>query len=118
AVSLAAARAAALAEGTPLWRRLGGGADPLLPLPMVNMISGGLHASGGVAFQDFLAIPVAATSFREALEVCVRVRDALGDRLAAAGLPTLKADEGGYGPPLEGAAAALDLPVEAVGTAR
>jgi enolase len=112
AVSLAAARAAARVEGVPLWRRLGG--DPLLPLPMVNMLSGGLHASGGVEFQDFLAMPISASSFSEALEVCVRVRDSLGDRLAAAGLTTLKADEGGFGPPLAGAEAALTLLVEAV----
>jgi len=114
AVSLATARAAALAEGTPLWRRLGRGAEPLLPLPMVNMISGGLHATGGVAFQDFLAIPVGATSFAEAIETCVRVRDALGARLAASGLTTLKADEGGFGPPLATAGAALDLLLSAL----
>jgi enolase len=80
---------------------------------MVNMISGGLHAPGGVAFQDFLVVPVAAASFAAALETCVRVRDALGERIAAAGLTTLKADEGGFGPPLAGAEAALDLLVEA-----
>jgi len=114
AVSLAAARAAANADGVPLWRHLARGAEPLLPLPMVNMISGGLHASGGVAFQDFLAIPVAAASFAEALETCVRVRDALGERLAAAGHTTLKADEGGFGPPLATADAAFALLVEAV----
>jgi enolase len=84
---------------------------------MVNMLSGGLHASGGVEFQDFLAMPISASSFSEALEVCVRVRDSLGDRLAAAGLTTLKADEGGFGPPLAGADAALSLLVEAVATA-
>jgi enolase len=117
AVSLAAARAAAHAEGAPLWRRLGGGADPLLPLPMVNMLSGGLHASGGVEFQDFLVMPIAASSFAEALETCVRARDALGERLAAAGLTTLKADEGGFGPPLADAEAALDLLAEAVAAA-
>jgi enolase len=114
AVSLAAARAAARAEGVPLWRHLARGAEPLLPLPMVNMVSGGLHASGGVAFQDFLALPVAAPSFGQALEICVRVRDALGERLAAAGLTTLKADEGGFGPPLGGADAALAQLVDAV----
>jgi enolase 1/2/3 len=114
AVSLAAARAAAAAEGVPLWRHLARGAEPLLPLPMVNMISGGLHASGGAAFQDFLAMPVAAASFTDALETCVRVRDALGERIAAAGLTTLKADEGGFGPPLAGADAALALLVDAV----
>jgi enolase len=81
---------------------------------MVNMISGGLHASGGGDFQDFLAIPVGASTFAEALERCVAVRDALGGRLSARGLTTLKGDEGGFGPPLESADAALTLIVEAV----
>jgi enolase 1/2/3 len=112
AVSLAAARAAAAVEGMPLWRRFGGGA--LLPLPMVNMISGGAHASGGLDFQDFLALPTGAATFADALAVCVSVRDALAERLALAGLTTLKADEGGFGPPLESAAAAFGLLAEAV----
>jgi enolase len=116
AVSVAVARAAAIAQGVELWRQLGGGAEPLLPLPMVNMISGGLHASGGGDFQDFLA-PVGASTFAEALERCVAVRDALGGRLSARGLTTLKADEGGFGPPLESADAALTLIVEAVNAA-
>jgi enolase len=81
---------------------------------MVNMISGGLHASGGLDFQDFLAIPVGASTFAQALELCVAVRDALGERLAARGLTTLKGDEGGFGPPLESADAALAVLAEAV----
>jgi enolase len=115
AVSLAVARAAAIGRGTELWRHLGAGATPLLPLPMVNMVSGGLHAGGGgVDFQDFLAVPLSATTFAEAIEICVAVRDALGVRLAARGLTTLKADEGGFGPPLESADAACAMVVEAV----
>jgi len=117
AVSLAVARAAATAGGLELWQHLAGAAEPLLPLPMVNMISGGAHASGGVDFQDFLAIPVGASTFAEALELSVAVRDSLGDRLAAHGLTTLKGDEGGFGPPLASADDALAILVEAVDAA-
>ena len=115
AVSTAAARAAASSSGLPLWRYLGGGT--LLPLPMVNIISGGLHAEAGLAFQDFLILPVAATSFREALEWVAAVRRATAEILRGRGLSTLKATEGGFGPPLPGPEAALDLLVEAVARA-
>ncbi|HEY2439237.1 MAG TPA: phosphopyruvate hydratase [Solirubrobacteraceae bacterium] len=114
AVSLAVARAAARARGVELWRHLGSSADPLLPLPMVNMISGGLHAGRGLDFQDFLIIPVAANSVDGAMETCVVVRDALQRRLADRGLSTLKADEGGFGPRLESHEEALALIVAAV----
>jgi enolase len=115
AVSLAAARAAAASQGLPLWRHLGGGT--LLPLPMVNIISGGLHAEAGVAFQDFLVVPLGAESFRQALEWVSAVRTATGELLRARGLSTLKAAEGGFGPPLADAESALDLLVEAVARA-
>src|SRR3954471_3142503 len=62
-VSVAAARAAALAERVPIWRYLSRNADPALPLPMVNVVSGGLHATGGLAFQDFLILPIGAASY-------------------------------------------------------
>ncbi len=112
-VSIAAARAAAISERIPLFRRLGGGTE--LPLPMVNIISGGLHADSGLAYQDFLILPVGARSFREALEIASDVRSATGRLLTARGFSTLKAAEGGFGPPLENAEHALDLLVEAVG---
>ena len=67
-VSAAVARAAATSEGVPLWRYLLRGKKPVLPLAMVNIVSGGLHATGGLAFQDFLVVPVGATSYGEALE--------------------------------------------------
>jgi enolase len=112
AVSTAAARAAAAALGQPLWRRLGGGT--LLPLPMVNVISGGLHAEGGLAFQDFLVVPIGAASFRGALECVSDVRTATAAILRERGLSTLKAAEGGFGPRLPDPEAALDLLFDAV----
>ncbi len=109
AVSLAAARAASAARGLPLWQGLGGKDARVLPLPMVNIVSGGLHARGNVDFQDYLVIPVGATSFAQALEQVVAVYRATHDLLAERGLSTLKADEGGFGPALEGNDSALEL---------
>jgi enolase len=112
AVSIAVSRVAANARQVPLWEHLGGGT--LLPLPMVNVISGGLHAEGGLAFQDFLVVPVGATTYRQALEWAAGVRAATGELLRDRGLSTLKAAEGGFGPRLADPEAALDLLVEAV----
>lgn len=106
-VSLAAAHAAAAALRQPLYRYLAGlaGAAPadaaLLPLPMVNIISGGRHAAGGLDMQDFLAIPIGADTFRQALQMAVAVHRAVGRILSQSGpYPYGVADEGGYGPPL------------------
>ncbi len=112
AVSMAAARAAATSSGRPLWQQLGGGIT--LPLPMVNIISGGLHAEGGLAFQDFLIMPLGAESIRQALEWSSAVRTATGELLEQRALSTLKAAEGGFGPRLADAKSALDLLVAAV----
>ena len=109
AVSLANARAAAAAAGAPLWRHLAGDRSPLLPLPMVNIISGGLHAGRQLDFQDFLVVPVGARSYSEALEMCVAVYEATAVVLAAAGYSTLKADEGGFGPAVSSHREALAL---------
>lgn len=117
AVSVAVARAASFAAGIPLWRHLVGDRKPLLPLPMVNMISGGLHAPGGLMVQDFLVVPLGARSVAGALASCAAVRAALGDELAARGLSTLKADEGGFAPALASNDAALDLLMTAVARA-
>ena len=109
AVSLAASLAAADAEKVPLWRRLG--ATPLLPLPMVNVISGGAHARGaGVDVQDFLVVPVGAASFAEAIEWAWRVRRCTEELAAERGLPaSLVADEGGLGLALASNRAGLEL---------
>ncbi len=114
AVSLAVARAAAARDGVPLWRSLAGGQPVTLPMPMVNIVSGGLHAGRQLDFQDFLAIPAGAGSYSQALEWVVRIHAAAGGLLAERGLTTLRADEGGYGPPLDGHRGALRLLDQAV----
>ena len=101
AVSMAVCRAAAAATGQPLYRHLAtlsGGVTPTLPLPMVNIFSGGLHAGGDMDVQDFLVVPLSAGSFAEALHTAVRVRAAAAQELASLGLSTLLADEGGLSP--------------------
>lgn len=112
AVSLAVVRAAASEAGMPLWRHLAHGRQPLLPRPMVNILSGGLHARRNLDFQDFLIIPVRSATFSDALESCVRFYWAMKDILSDRGLSTLRADEGGFGPALRSHSQALDLLVE------
>jgi enolase len=114
AVSLACARAAAAATQTPVWRHLGGQRAHVLPLPMINLISGGLHADRALDIQDVLIVPVGAASFRHALEMSFAVREAAADILAARGLTRLKADEGGFAPPLPQNADALELTCAAI----
>jgi enolase len=126
AVSMAAAHAAAAAERMPLYRHFNRlwqslleekspHAQPRLPLPMVNMISGGLHAGGNLDFQDFLIVPVGATSLAESLEWVVRVGRRLGRLLGDAGYEgRLVADEGGYGPRLKENAEAARFVVRAI----
>ena len=102
AVSLAACRAAAAGRGVPLYRHIADlvGGRPSIPLPMVNIISGGAHAGHQLDIQDVLAVPLGASSFREALECVVAIHARVGDMVLAAGHPPLAADEGGWGPPL------------------
>jgi enolase len=125
AVSMAVAHAAAAARGEPLhvylnqlWRRRlepGEPAEPVLPMPMVNMISGGLHAGGNLDFQDFLIVPVGAPSYPEALEVTTAIYRAVGAVLREKDAEAaLVGDEGGYGPKLQTNAQAIDLILEAV----
>ena len=117
AVSLAAARAAARSAGTSLARHLSGEADPLLlPMPMVNIISGGAHAGGAVDVQDFLVIPVGATCFADAVEWAAAVREAAARLALSKGFAgaVLVADEGGLGLRLDTNRAALDLLTEAI----
>jgi enolase len=114
-VSVAACRALAAAAGVSLHAYLSGGQPPLLPLPMVNILSGGAHAGGAVDIQDILAVPVGAASFGEAIEWAWRVRRRAVDLAEELGLPAaLVADEGGLGLPLPSNGAALDLVVTAV----
>ncbi len=120
-ISLAAARAAAVAAGLPLHAHLATLARdagivvvPAMPLPMVNILSGGLHASGGMDVQDFLAVPIGASDVGTALEMLWRVREAAGATLARRGLSTLLADEGGLSPGFRRPEEALETMVEAI----
>ena len=100
-VSLAAAHAAASASGQQLYRYLGGADAATMPVPMVNIISGGRHAAAGLDMQDFLAIPIGAKTYGDALRMVVDVYRAVGRVLSQSGpYPYGVADEGGYGPPL------------------
>jgi enolase len=114
-VSCAVARAAAKARGLPLWQYLAGSRKAVLPLPMVNIISGGHHAGWNFDFQDFLIVPHGALSYAAALEMAVAVHQAARQVLEARGYAlTGVADEGGWGPKLERDEQALDILVEAI----
>ena len=113
-VSLATLRAAASVQRLPLWRHLDQADRAMLPMPMVNIISGGLHARGNVDLQDYLIIPVGAKSFSEALEMSLDVHRATGKLISDRGQSTLKADEGGYGPSLDDNRAALEILMQAI----
>jgi len=115
AASVACAIGAARSMGLPLWRALCPDLPPLLPLPMVNVISGGAHAGGLVDVQDFLVVPVGAATFAEAIEWASRVRAASATVLRARGHEVaLVADEGGLAAPLPSNRAALDVLLEGI----
>lgn len=117
ATSLAAARAAAVHRREPLHEYLAGldaGSSPSLPLPMTNILSGGAHAGGAMDFQDFLAVPVGARTFAEAVAMLARVRSAASVELAGEGRSTLLADEGGLSPGYRAAGDALELMLRAI----
>jgi len=116
-VSMAVARAAADSLGIPLFRHLGGMAAHLLPVPMMNVLNGGVHADNEVDFQEFMIVPVGAPSFREALRMSAEVYHTLKSVLKGKGLSTGVGDEGGFAPNLPGNEAALQLLVEAIGQA-
>jgi len=116
AVSLAVCRAAAAACGHQLYQRVAQlcGVTPSLPLPMTNILSGGLHAGRGMDVQDFLAMPLRAASFGEALHLLSRVRNAASELARERGLPTLLADEGGLSPGFAAGAEALRMMTECI----
>jgi enolase len=99
-VSLAVAKAAAAAQGVPLYRALGAAGAPHLPVPMLNVLNGGRHAASGLDFQELMIVPIGLGSFAEALRAAVETYWALGDVLAEEGLRTGVGDEGGFAPPL------------------
>src|SRR5476649_2592004 len=116
-VSLAVARAAAASIGVPLYRYLGGPAASTMPVPMMNVINGGKHASGALQFQECMVVPLGAPSLREAVRAGAETFHALGKLLHDRKLPTQVGDEGGYAPPLESIDEALKLLVEAISKA-
>jgi len=113
-VSLACAKAAALSLDQDLYRYLGGPLANLLPVPMMNVINGGSHASNNVDFQEFMIMPVGAPTFREALRWGAEVFATLSKVLKDKGLSTGVGDEGGYAPDLPSNKAALDLLMNAI----
>jgi enolase len=109
AVSMATARAAATESGVPLYRHLRGGEGGVLPVPMLNILNGGVHADNNVDIQEFMVVPVGATTFSEGLRAGVEVFHSLRRRLAAGGYATSVGDEGGVAPDLESNRQALDF---------
>src|SRR5437764_7391959 len=97
-VSMAVARAAADAVGLPLWRYLGGANARVLPTPLMNVVNGGAHADNGLEVQEFMIVPLGATSFAEALRAGVEVFHSLKANLKKDGLATSVGDEGGFAP--------------------
>src|SRR5437899_126295 len=117
AVSLACARDAAAAAGRPLYRALGSDAATLLPVPLMNVINGGRHATNPLDFQEFMIVPHGASSFHEATRQGVEVYHVLRGLLDRRGFTTAVGDEGGFAPALRAHEEALDLLVEAIGGA-
>ncbi|MDR0958448.1 MAG: phosphopyruvate hydratase [Clostridiales bacterium] len=113
-VSMAVARVAAEALNIPLYQYLGGFNAKTLPVPMMNILNGGKHADNTVDFQEFMIMPVGASSFREALRICSEVYHTLKKVLKEKGLGTAVGDEGGFAPDLATADDVLDVIMEAV----
>jgi len=113
-VSLAAAHASAQVEGLPLYRHLGGDEASLLPLPMANILNGGVHADTSVDLQEFMVCPIGAPSFAEAMRAVAEVYHTLKGVLKAQGFATGVGDEGGFAPSLASNEDALKLIVEAI----
>jgi enolase len=116
-VSLACAKAAANSLDMPLYRYVGGTAARLLPVPMMNIINGGVHADNPIDFQEFMILPVGASSFAEGLRYGAEVFHTLKSELKKAGHNTNVGDEGGFAPNLPSADAALDFVMNAIGKA-
>jgi enolase len=113
-VSLAVAKAAAVSAGLPLYRYVGGAKAQLLPVPMMNIINGGVHADNPIDFQEFMIMPVGAPSFREALRMGAEIFHTLKKSLHDAGLNTNVGDEGGFAPNLKSPDEALSYISRAV----
>ncbi len=114
AVSMACARAVANSLGVPLYRYLGGVGANLLPTPMMNIVNGGAHADSNVDFQEFMAVPIGAESFSQALQWGAEVFHALKAVLKKRGYNTAVGDEGGFAPSLKANAEAIEVILEAI----
>jgi enolase len=114
ATSLAIAKAAAAAAGIPLYRSLGGRKATVLPVPLLNVLNGGAHATNNIDIQEFMIVPVGAKSFREALRMGAEVFATLKRQLQAKGLTTAVGDEGGVAPDLRSNEEALDVLLDAI----
>src|ERR1051326_7820692 len=114
AVSMACARANANCMKTPLYRYLGGVAASILPVPMMNILNGGAHADSNVDFQEFMAMPVGAETFAEALQWGAEVFHTLKSVLKKRGYTTAVGDEGGFAPSLKANVEAIELILEAI----
>jgi enolase len=116
-VSLAVAKAAAEASALPLYRYVGGTNAHVLPVPLMNIVNGGVHADNPIDFQEFMIAPVGAPTFAEALRMGAEIFHTLKKLLKDAGHNTNVGDEGGFAPNLKSASEALDLIVQAIGKA-
>jgi enolase len=115
--SLAVARSSASSLSLPLFRYLGGPSAATLPVPQMNVINGGKHASGGLQFQECMIVPLGAPTLAEAIRYGSEVFHALGAMLHDRGMPTLVGDEGGYAPPLDSIGDAMQLLCDAIARA-
>ncbi|MBE0468588.1 MAG: phosphopyruvate hydratase [Methyloprofundus sp.] len=116
-VSMAAARAAALEAGQPLYRYLNTSGEFIMPVPMMNIINGGSHADNSVDLQEFMILPVGAPSFKEAIRYGAEVFHNLAKVLKAKGLATTVGDEGGFAPNLSSNEEAIEVILEAIAMA-
>lgn len=117
AVSLANAKASAKSLNLPLYKYLGGIYAHRLPVPMMNILNGGAHASNNVDIQEFMIMPVGACCFKEALRQCCEIYHTLGGILKKQGKATAVGDEGGFAPDLKSDSEAIELIIEAIETA-
>ncbi len=114
AVSIAVCKAAAKAQGVPLYRYIGGACALKMPVPMSNILNGGCHSSNNIDIQEFMIMPVGACCFKEGIRWCSEVYHTLGKLLKERGLSTAVGDEGGFAPNLSGNEEAIEIIMEAV----
>lgn len=114
AVSLASARAVAVSYKLPLYRYLGGIYADILPVPMMNILNGGAHASNNIDIQEFMIMPVGVCCFSEAIRICCEIYHTLGKILKSKGLSATVGDEGGFAPDLKSDEEAIEIIIEAI----